>query len=126
MAPQTILISALNRDAGKAKLLVRATRVWEATHTKKLLNTKVVFIDEEENQIMLTIWNNQKADYFPLLKEGSVYNISDFKIVSNPKEYRVVDAELALNFYHNTRVLPIEDTGRIPRFKFNITKFEDV
>lgn len=75
---------------------------------------------------MLTVWNNKKADYFPLLKEGSVYIISNFKVFSNTKEYRVVDGELALNFYHNTHVLPVEDTDSIPHFKFNLTKFEDV
>lgn len=47
MAPQSTLIYALNREAGKAKLNIRATRVWEATHSKNLLNTKVIFVDEE-------------------------------------------------------------------------------
>lgn len=47
MAPQSTLISALNRESGKAKLHVRATRVCEAIHTKKLLNTKVIFVDEK-------------------------------------------------------------------------------
>ncbi|KAK1397401.1 hypothetical protein POM88_007264 [Heracleum sosnowskyi] len=31
---------------------------------------QVAFVDEEASQIMLIVWNNQKEDYFPLLKEA--------------------------------------------------------
>lgn len=90
MAPQSTLISALTTKTQNARLHVRAARIWDATNKedKKLLNTKVIFIDEKESQIMLTVWNNQKQDYFPLLKEGGVYNISDFRIVPGPKTYQ--------------------------------------
>ncbi|KAL8095120.1 hypothetical protein AgCh_036541 [Apium graveolens] len=49
MAPQSTLISALTTKTQQALLHVRATRIWEATNRndKKLLNTKVVFIDKE-------------------------------------------------------------------------------
>lgn len=101
MAPQSTFMYALRQEAGKAKLHVRATRVWETIHTKKLVNTKVVFVDDEvrynpfiqtyitftlrENQVVFAIWNNQKEDHFPLLKERSIYDIFNFKVVSTQK-----------------------------------------
>ena len=75
---------------------------------------------------MVQIWNNQKEDYFPMLKEGSFYAISEFRVVPNLKAYRAVATELALGFDHNTKVVPKEDTDRIPYFRFNPTKFEDM
>ncbi|WOG92530.1 hypothetical protein DCAR_0311800 [Daucus carota subsp. sativus] len=111
---------------------VRATRIWESytidknNFQKKLLNTKVIFVDEEQSQIMVQIWNNQKEDYFPMLKEGSFYAISEFRVVPILKAYRAVATELALGFDHNTKVVPKEDTDRIPYFRFNPTKFEDM
>lgn len=75
---------------------------------------------------MLTLWNNQKQDYFPLLKEGAVYNISDFRFVPAPRTYRVVDMDLALSFNYKTKVVPTEDTDCIPCFKFELTNFEDI
>lgn len=61
-----------------------------------------------------------------LLKEGGIYNISDFKVVPNPKTYRVVNTDLSLEFYYKTEVVLAEDTNDIPRFKFELTKYEDI
>lgn len=68
----------------------------------------------QQSQIMLTVWNNQKQDY------------SQFRVVPNSTGYRIVNSEIALSFDHNTKVIPKEETERIPLFKFELTKFEDV
>lgn len=60
------------------------------------------------------------------MKEGDIYNISDFKVVPSPKSYRAVDTYLSLAFYYKTKVVRAEDTYDIPRFKFELTKYEDI
>ncbi|KAL1823795.1 hypothetical protein ACET3Z_010573 [Daucus carota] len=131
MPPQSALISSLSMAIKNILIHVRATRIWESytidknNFQKKLLNTKVIFVDEEQSQIMVQIWNNQKEDYFPMLKEGSFYAISEFRVVPILKAYRAVATELALGFDHNTKVVPKEDTDRIPNNNMIVTLWED-
>ena len=69
MAPQSALISSLSLNKKDVLLHVRATRIWESfsvdkkSSQRKMLNTKVVFIDEEvtyklvfQNLIMRIGW----------------------------------------------------------------------
>lgn len=77
--------------------------------------------------MLAIIYNNQKDTYFPdKIKEGLVYTISDFIVNTGPKEYRAVDRDLALNFYHKTGVVQTEETTAIPRYKFQLTDLEKV
>ncbi|KAL1807418.1 hypothetical protein ACET3Z_024408 [Daucus carota] len=117
MAPAYTMISALNPHSACVSILVRATRIWEATNKENgsLLHTDVVFIDEEASSIMVAIWNNQKQDYFPRIKEGNVYKITDFKIMPAQKKFRPVKKDISLSFYHKTKVEPMEDNGLIPK-----------
>uniref|UniRef100_A0A166EQD1 Replication factor A C-terminal domain-containing protein n=1 Tax=Daucus carota subsp. sativus TaxID=79200 RepID=A0A166EQD1_DAUCS len=73
---------------------------------------------------MVAIWNNQKQDYFPRIKEGDVYKITDFKIMPAQKKFRPVKKDISLSFYHKTKVEPMEDNGLIPKYKFDLTSFE--
>lgn len=76
--------------------------------------------------ISTVIWNNQKSSYFPLLKEGLVYAITKFIVVGAAKEYRPVRRNIALNFYYDTKIVPMPDTDSIPLYQFELTKFEDI
>ncbi|KAK1391346.1 hypothetical protein POM88_010402 [Heracleum sosnowskyi] len=80
----------------------------------------------EENQIIATVRNSQRANVFPLISEGKVYRISDVRIASAPKKYRAVDRDIAITYYHGTQIEPTRDTAIIPQHKFELTALENI
>lgn len=79
----------------------------------------------QDNQIVATVRNTQKANCFPLLAEGKVYQISDVKVVSAATKFRSVDRDIAIVFYHKTKIVPTADTNVIPLYKFELTTLEN-
>ena len=62
----------------------------------------------------------------PQLKEQSVYDISNFKIVPGPSTYRSVDMDMAINFFYKTIIEETEDNQTIPHYKFELQPFDKV
>nr|XP_017227896.1 PREDICTED: replication protein A 70 kDa DNA-binding subunit D-like [Daucus carota subsp. sativus] len=62
----------------------------------------------------------------PQLKEQSVYDISNFKIVPGPSTYRSVDMDMAINFFYKTTIQEAEDNNSIPHYKFELQPFHRV
>lgn len=52
----------------------------------------------QDTHILAIIRNNQKHFYLPILKEGEVYVISNFKVVPSPKQYKPVEGDSSINF----------------------------
>lgn len=73
MPPQSALISSLSMAIKNILIHVRATRIWESytidknNFQKKLLNTKVIFVDEE-------------VSYAQLLKTWIISNVDLYQI----------------------------------------------
>lgn len=78
------------------------------------------------NQIVAMVRNTQKANCFPLISEGKVYQISNAKVVTAAKAFRAVDRNVSLLIFHGTRIQPAADTDLIPRHRFDLTPFEEV
>ena len=75
---------------------------------------------------MAIIRNNQRTLIMPQLKEQSVYDISNFKIVPGPSTYRSVDMDMAINFFYKTTIQEAEDNNSIPHYKFELQPFHRV
>ncbi|KAL1811779.1 hypothetical protein ACET3Z_021844 [Daucus carota] len=127
MSPYSML-SALSQQSDNKKILVRVGRIWEAVNRKNntLLHTNVILLDEKDDHILAIVRNNQRDAFLPMLKENEVYSISNLKLVPGPKLYRSVDRDLSVNFFYKTKIEEHQDTGSIPRYKFELQPFHRV
>ncbi|KAK1389887.1 hypothetical protein POM88_018065 [Heracleum sosnowskyi] len=125
--PNTTL-AAVTPDSDKDTIMVRVTRIWEAINKRNgaIIHTNVILLDEKENHMVAIIRNNQKQIYLPLLKEGEVYTISNFKVVPGPKQYKSVDSEYSINFFFKTKIEKGRDFAAIPMYKFELQPFTAV
>lgn len=77
------------------------------------------------NHILATLWKNQKAAFLDLFYEKRVHTISNIKVKPEPSLYRSVD-RVSINFCYKTIIKKVSDTRIIPKYKFELKKFEDV
>ncbi|XP_063947543.1 replication protein A 70 kDa DNA-binding subunit B [Daucus carota subsp. sativus] len=80
----------------------------------------------QDDHILAIVRNNQRDAFLPMLKENEVYSISNLKLVPGPKLYRSVDRDLSVNFFYKTKIEEHQDTGSIPRYKFELQPFHRV
>ena len=76
--------------------------------------------------MLAVVRNNQKDMFLPMLTEDTVYIISNIKLVSGPRSYRSVDRDMSINFFYKTKIQKLDDTGLIPRYKFELQSFHEV
>ncbi|XP_071727275.1 replication factor A protein 1-like [Rutidosis leptorrhynchoides] len=103
-------------------------RAWD-THTKngKYLSTDFIASDEKGHVIQITTKNNIAHCFIHRLKEGSVYFLSDFDVVPNKPDYRLLnDNQVMIQLQGSTRLRkqPTNDTRGFIRHPFNCIKFE--
>ncbi|XP_071688513.1 uncharacterized protein [Rutidosis leptorrhynchoides] len=112
----------------QASVRVMICRSWD-THTKtgKYLSTDFIASDEKGNVIQITAKNNTAHCFIHRLKEGSVYFLSDFDVVPNKPDYRLLnDNQVMIQLQGSTRLRkqPTNDTRGFIRHPFNCIKFE--
>ncbi|KAL1826128.1 hypothetical protein ACET3Z_012906 [Daucus carota] len=126
--PTNAILTALQTKTDTQRIQVRVGRIWEAINrnNKTVLHTNVEFMDQQGDHILAIIRNNQRTLIMPQLKEQSVYDISNFKIVPGPSTYRSVDMDMAINFFYKTTIQEAEDNNTIPHYKFELQPFHRV
>ncbi|WOG95295.1 hypothetical protein DCAR_0414607 [Daucus carota subsp. sativus] len=126
--PTNAILTALQRKTDTQRIQLRVGRIWEAINrnNKTVLHTNVEFMDQQGGHILAIIRNNQRTLIMPQLKEQSVYDISNFKIVPGPSTYRSVDMDMAINFFYKTTIQEAEDNNSIPHYKFELQPFHRV
>ncbi|KAL1823138.1 hypothetical protein ACET3Z_009916 [Daucus carota] len=126
--PTNAILTALQRKTDTQRIQLRVGRIWEAINrnNKTVLHTNVEFMDQQGDHILAIIRNNQRTLIMPQLKEQSVYDISNFKIVPGPSTYRSVDMDMAINFFYKTTIQEAEDNNSIPHYKFELQPFHRV
>ncbi|KAK1379660.1 hypothetical protein POM88_026404 [Heracleum sosnowskyi] len=116
------------RKADTAAIHVRVTRIWKSfnPNDKKLLHTNVILLDQEGNHIWAMVRNTQKTYIMKKLEEDGVYIISRVIMVSAPERFRSVNRDIAISFFHQTKFEKMDDTGIIPKYKFELQDFQTI
>ncbi|XP_074375139.1 uncharacterized protein LOC141716869 [Apium graveolens] len=60
------------------------------------------------------------------LEEDGVFIISRVIVVAAPKKFRTVNRDVSLTFFHETKFVRVDDTGVIPKYKFELQDFDTV
>ncbi|PVH48303.1 hypothetical protein PAHAL_4G303800 [Panicum hallii] len=95
-------------------LCIRASRIWDFYDPRdetKLLHTDLVLIDKEGNSIHAQIYPPITEMFKPLIKEGSVYNISFIQVKKSNRMYKPVKNDIMINF---TRWTTMEEVVEVP------------
>ncbi|XP_025820266.1 uncharacterized protein LOC112896492 [Panicum hallii] len=95
-------------------LCIRASRIWDFYDPRdetKLLHIDLVLIDKEGNSIHAQIYPPITEMFKPLIKEGSVYNISFIQVKKSNRMYKPVKNDIIINF---TRWTTVEEVVEVP------------
>ncbi|KAF7815096.1 replication protein A 70 kDa DNA-binding subunit C-like [Senna tora] len=87
---------------------------------------EMVLCDCEGSKISAYIKSTFAQKYSNIIKEGSVYVMSQFNVGSNDGAFRAVNHKYKLNFQFSTRVAETDDDGFIPRYGFNFLDGERI
>lgn len=106
----------------------RVIRLWEAIN---LNNNELISLDmilHEEGTMILhgKVMKHMVNKFRPLIQEGSIYMIVNFKVTS-AMDFRPVESEKILNFLHTTKIHEIKGLKNIriaeQSFTFVVLKF---
>ncbi|XP_071740457.1 uncharacterized protein [Rutidosis leptorrhynchoides] len=118
-------------ELGKqSQVQVMICRSWD-THTiyGKYLGTEFIASDEQGNIIQLTAKSNVAHHFISRLKDGFVYLLTNFDVISNRDDYRILkDNALMIELNGSTllRKQPTTDTSPFIRHPFNCIQIEDL
>lgn len=60
------------------------------------------------------------------LEENGVFVISRVVVVTAPEKFRSVNRDVSLIFFHETKFEKVNDTGVIPKYKFELKDFDTI
>ncbi|KAL8124911.1 hypothetical protein AgCh_012545 [Apium graveolens] len=83
-------------------------------------------IQQKGNHIWAKLRNTQRAYCMRTLEEDGVFIISRVIVVAAPKKFRTVNRDVSLTFFHETKFVRVDDTGVIPKYKFELQDFDTV
>ncbi|KAF7810150.1 uncharacterized protein G2W53_036893 [Senna tora] len=81
---------------------------------------EMVLCDREGSKISAYVKSTFTLKYMRVLKEGSVYIMSQFNVGSNGSGFRAVNHKYKLNFQFSTRVAETEDDDTIHRYGMSL------
>ncbi|XP_071739218.1 uncharacterized protein [Rutidosis leptorrhynchoides] len=126
---ETLYVFLDQLEEGKqATVRVMICRAWD-THIAygKYLTTDFIASDEKGNVIQLAAKNNIAHCFIHRLKEGAVYFLSDFDVVPNKPDYRLLNDNQVMIQLQGSMCLrkqPTNDTAGFIRHPFNCVAFE--
>uniref|UniRef100_M8B8U6 Replication protein A 70 kDa DNA-binding subunit B/D first OB fold domain-containing protein n=1 Tax=Aegilops tauschii TaxID=37682 RepID=M8B8U6_AEGTA len=95
------------KDSWKVK--VRIIRLWDAINlsNNELISLDMIILDEEGTMIHGKVMKHMVNKFRPLIQEGLVYMIANFKVMC-AMNFRPVESEKFLNFLHTTKIQEIK------------------
>ncbi|XP_020082553.1 uncharacterized protein LOC109706160 isoform X2 [Ananas comosus] len=123
-------IKDLKPEIEECALKCRVTRIWDAVNTKAnndFISLDLILIDEKGDQIHAVIKKVHATHFRPLIQEGKIYVISNFKVLLNRLSFRPVHNNYMISFYAITSIKEIKnDIIGIQRHQFEFLDFHDV
>ncbi|KAG2298545.1 hypothetical protein Bca52824_035017 [Brassica carinata] len=89
----------------------RLLRMWEAKNilNGSLISLDFLLLDSKDALIQGSIYHRRIHRFKDLLKEGSIYLLSNFEIVPVYPNYKITDNPFTLRFTDTTRIVEIEE-----------------
>ncbi|KAK1365357.1 hypothetical protein POM88_040918 [Heracleum sosnowskyi] len=123
-----MLVKELSTGNTNGYIKVRVIREWEVKNAESshVMFKNYILVDEEGTQIQATPLQSSLIKLFTTkLVLGKVHMISNYNVTHAANKYRSVPGEYLIKFHRSTKVDPINDIPKIPRYKFQMTKFEE-
>ncbi|KAF7815598.1 replication protein A 70 kDa DNA-binding subunit A-like [Senna tora] len=134
MSPRNQLISAIEPEVKDLSVKARVVRLWfmppynnnGPSSASNGVQIQMVLCDRENNTIAASVKSIYLNKFKSVLKEGGVYVLSKFAVVTNGGNFRVTNHVYQINFQFSTRVVPAVDDSSIHRFGFNWIPFDSI
>ncbi|KAG2626694.1 hypothetical protein PVAP13_3KG374754 [Panicum virgatum] len=113
-------IKQLTTSGQAGNIKVKVIKMWESINfaTDELMSLDMILMDEQGETIHATIWKTLINNYKAKINEGSIYELSNFKVQEDTR-YRPVNNALKVVFIFNTNVKEVEDcSDKFPDYYF--------
>ncbi|KAF5745497.1 hypothetical protein HS088_TW07G01084 [Tripterygium wilfordii] len=112
---EEFVLKSVNPNQMKWCVIVRIIRLWESrnTRTGETISLDMILLDREESQMHAVIWKRQAERFRDNLREGTVYKITNFKVIESKEKYKPVDEQYIINFLPNTSLVELPDDSSI-------------
>nr|XP_017233573.1 PREDICTED: uncharacterized protein LOC108207651 [Daucus carota subsp. sativus] len=126
MSNDNQLIRGLTMEKDDNSIKVRLIRMWDAINrnTKLIINRNLILLDEENEDIHVTLRVNQFDQFTNKLHVGDTYIITNVKVVPAADSYKPIPGKNALNFQRKTIIKKTFDNSTIPTYKFHCLQFD--
>ncbi|XP_044957918.1 uncharacterized protein LOC123408967 [Hordeum vulgare subsp. vulgare] len=108
------MLHDITKEKDSWKVKVRIMRLWDAINlnNNELISLDMILLDEEGTMIHGKVMKHMVNKFKPLIQEGSVYMIANFKVTS-AMNFRSAESEKILNFLHRTKIQEIKGPKNI-------------
>ncbi|KAK1370904.1 hypothetical protein POM88_036996 [Heracleum sosnowskyi] len=119
-------ITSLRHGTHNAKIKVRLIRVWDSFSLRSHYDmmTNFILIDAKNNMYWAVTDVTERERLLPLVCEGLIYYITNFKIVPAQSYLKPIDTSTTVVLDKNTEIRGCFDGSSIPRFKFSLCSVE--
>eukprot|EP00267_Zea_mays_P038083 XP_008676238.1 uncharacterized protein LOC103652430 [Zea mays] len=125
-----VLIPSLRCGNLSVTICVRVSRFWDFSDPQddaRLLHCDMVLLDEEGNSIHATIYPPFIEKFRPLIKEGSVYNMTYFRVRASNNLYKPVPNDIMITFTNWTKLEQvIEIPPAFPTLTYSLTHIDQI
>ncbi|XP_056686069.1 replication protein A 70 kDa DNA-binding subunit C [Spinacia oleracea] len=128
MAKAIAMIKDINPTAENLTLQVRVVRLWTMTSFKNpedVYFIDMVLLDAKGDKIQATIKKSLLRTFQPLLNEGELYTISNYRVGKNSGEYKPTGHPYKINFVLLIRVNVLH-AANIPTYGFDLVPFDAI
>ncbi|XP_056691757.1 uncharacterized protein [Spinacia oleracea] len=122
MAQAIAMIKDINPTAKNLTLQVRVVRLWTMASFK---NPEDVYSIDMGDKIQATIKKSLLRTFQPVLNEGEICTISNYRVGKNSGEYKPTDHPYKINFVLLTRVNVLH-AANIPTYGFDLVPFDAI
>uniref|UniRef100_A0A453C8R3 Replication protein A 70 kDa DNA-binding subunit B/D first OB fold domain-containing protein n=1 Tax=Aegilops tauschii subsp. strangulata TaxID=200361 RepID=A0A453C8R3_AEGTS len=108
------MLDAINNGKDSWKVKVRVIRLWDAINlnNNELISLDMILLDEHGTMIHAKVIKHMVNKFRPLIQEGLVYMIANFKVTS-AMNFRPVEGDKIINFLHTTKIQEIKGLKNI-------------
>ncbi|XP_056683565.1 uncharacterized protein [Spinacia oleracea] len=122
MAQAIAIIKDINPTTENLTLQVRVVRLWTMASFKNpddVYSIDMVLLDAKGDKIQATIKKSLLRTFQPLLNEGELYTISNYRVGKSSGEYKPTGHPYKINFVILTRVNVLH-AANIPTYGFDL------